>query len=121
MKIEIVEGLSKKMKGDNAYVKDAIAGKTRILGKKAEKTIVMTPEIFAKVFSPQRVKMILRIEKNRIKNIYQLAKILGRKYEAVHRDIKLLEGFGIIKLKKKDREVKPFIEEKIRLPEFLAA
>ena len=45
MKIEIVEGLSKKMKGDNAYVKDAIAGKTRILGKKAEKSqliLIMT-------------------------------------------------------------------------------
>jgi len=92
MKIEIVENLKDKMKEDN------------------RKTIILTPESFAKIFSPARIKLMLRIKNNNIKNIYQLAKELNRKYEAVYRDIKLLEGFGILQLKTKDNKKIPSIE-----------
>lgn len=121
MKIEIVENLEKRWKNDNEYVMNVLKGKSAISRKKAEKTIIMTPKIFAKVFSPERMKLILRIEKNKIKNIYQLAKELKRKYEAVHRDIRLLQGFGIIKLREKDKKMLPFIEEPVKLPVFSAA
>lgn len=43
-------------------------------------------------------------------NIYQLSKKLGRKYEAVYRDIKLLEGFGLIKINSKDNKKIPVCE-----------
>ena len=118
MKIEIVENIKEKMKEDNKYVKGVIKGKIKADKKKAEKTIVITPEVFAKIFSPARMKLILKIKRNNIMNIYQLAKDLNRKYEAVYRDIKLLEGFGIIKLKSKDRERIPFMDESIRITEF---
>lgn len=118
MKIEIVEDVKEKMKMDNRYVKEVIKG--RIIDKKrAEKTIIMTPKVFAKIFSPERIRLMLKIKRNNIMNIYQLAKELDRKYEAVHRDIKLLEGFGIIKLKEKDREKIPFMEGPIK-PELVA-
>ena len=119
MKIKIVENIKTKMKLDNKYIKGAVDGKIKI--KKAEKTIIMTPEIFSKIFSPERVKLILKIECNNIRNIYQLAKELHRKYEAVYRDIRFLEGFGIIKIKDKDKKKIPFIHETIKLPEFVAA
>ena len=80
----------------------------------------MTPEVFAKIFSPERIKLMLKIKRNNIKNIYQLAKELERKYEAVYRDIKLLEGFGIIKLKEKDKKKIPFMDEAITIPQFAA-
>ncbi|MFC1698306.1 hypothetical protein ACFL1H_08275, partial [Nanoarchaeota archaeon] len=92
-----------------------IKGKTKI--KNVEKTIIMTPEIFSKIFSPQRLKLILKM-KNNIKNIYQLAKEMNRKYEAVYRDIKLLEGFGIINIKDKERQKIPYIDESINIPAF---
>ena len=63
---------------------------------------------------------MLKIKRNNIRNIYQLAKELDRKYEAVHRDIKLLEGFGIIQLKDKDRGKVPFMKEPITIPSFAA-
>lgn len=119
MKIEIVENIKERMKMDNKYVSDVIKGKAKIDKKRAEKTIIMTPKIFAKVFSPERIKLMLKIKRNNIMNIYQLAKELDRKYEAVHRDIKLLEGFGIIKLKEKDRKKIPFMEGPIK-PELVA-
>ncbi|MDO8740402.1 MAG: HTH domain-containing protein [Candidatus Woesearchaeota archaeon] len=119
MKIEIVENIREKMKIDNKYVGNILKGK-KIDGKRAEKTIVITPEIFSKIFSPERIKLMLKIKRNNIKNIYQLAKQLNRKYEAVYRDIKLLEGLGIIKLKDKDRKKIPLMDEPITIPELAA-
>lgn len=119
MKIEIVENIKERMNRDNVYVKDVINGKIKIDKKRAEKTIIMTPDIFAKIFSPQRIRLMMKIKRNNLRNIYQLAKDLDRKYEAVYRDIKLLEGFGIIKLKEKDRGRIPFIDGPIR-PELIA-
>ena len=120
MKIEIVEDIKEKMKMDNKYAKDVIGGKVKLDRKKAEKTIIVTPEVFAKIFSPERIKLMLKIKRNSISNIYQLAKELHRKYEAVYRDIKLLEGFGIIKIKDKDNKKVPFMDEPLTIPELAA-
>ena len=120
MKIEIVEDLKEKMKNDNKYVKEVISGKTKADRKRAEKTIIVTPETFAKIFSPERLKLMLKIKRNSISSIYQLAKELHRKYEAVYRDIKLLEGFGIIKLRDKNKKKIPFMDEPLTIPELAA-
>jgi predicted transcriptional regulator len=117
MKIEIVEHIQRRMNEDNRYVKEVLQGKKRVRARR-EKTIIMTPETFSKIFSPQRIKLMLRIRKNNIKNIYQLAQVLNRKYEAVHRDIKLLEGFGIIKIKEKKNQRIPFMDESRQQFEF---
>lgn len=120
VKIEIVPDIKEKMNESWDYVDKVLKGKVKIDTKRAEKTIIITPEIFAKIFSPERIKLILKIKRNKLTNIYQLAKSLNRKYEAVFRDIKLLEGFGIIKLKEKDRKKIPYIDEPIRIPELIA-
>lgn len=120
MKIEIVEDLKERMKKDNKYAKDVIQGKIKADKEKSEKTIIVTPETFAKIFSPERIKLMLKIKRSNISNIYQLAKELHRKYEAVHRDIKLLEGFGIIKLKDKNKKKIPFMDEPLTIPELAA-
>ena len=120
MKIEIVEDVKEKMKMDNRYVHDVIKGKVKIDPKRAEKTIIMTPEVFSKIFSPQKIKLMLKVKRNNVQNIYQLAKELNRKYESVYRDIKFLEGFDIIKLKDKDKKKIPFMDEPITIPELAA-
>ena len=116
MKIEIVEDLKTKMNEDNKYIKKVIKGK-KVDRDKVEKSIVVTPELFTKIFSPQRIKLMLKIRGNNIGSIYQLAKELDRKYEAVYRDIKLLEGIGIVKLKEKDNSKIPFMES-MTIPAF---
>ena len=87
-KIKIVGSVSKSDK--------EISQKVKTL-KKPESEIVMTPETFSKVFSPERIKLLQRIYRNNIKNIYQLAKELDKPYEVVFRNIKYLEGIGLIK------------------------
>ena len=120
MNIEIVEDIKEKLNVDNKYVRDVINGKINVDRKKAEKTIVMTPEVFAKIFSPEKMKLMLKIKQNNIKNIYQLSKELDRKYEAVYRDIRFLEGLGIIKVREKDSKMIPFMDEAIKIPQLAA-
>ncbi len=118
VKIEIVRDLGEKMREDNEYVEAVLRGKKRIL--KTERTIVTTPEIFSKIFSPERMKLLLEVRNSDSKNIYQLAKALGRSYAAVHRDITLLEGFGIVKLKTFNKKRYPHMEA-IQIPVFAKA
>jgi predicted transcriptional regulator len=79
--------------------------------KAAEKGIVLTPETFSKVFSPERIKLLKRIYKNNVKNIYQLAKELNKPYEVVFRNIKYLEGLGLIEIKDVDNTKIPHISQ----------
>lgn len=117
-RIEVVQDLNKKMEEDNKYIEDILKNKKKI--KKTEKTIIITPEIFSKIFSPQRINLMLEIKKLRSSNIYQIAKKLGRSYEAVYRDIKLLEGFDIIKIKIENKKSYPYMEP-LQIPVFAKA
>jgi len=74
---------------------------------KAETGIVMTPETFHKVFSPERIKLLQRIYRNNVKSIYGLAKELDKPYEVVFRNLKYLEGIGLIRIHKKDNRSIP--------------
>ena len=115
VRITIVEDMEKYTKETNKYVEDVLADKVPIDKERAKYTIVVTPEGFARLFSPERVRLMTRIRNNKITNIYQLAKELGRKYEAVHRDIKELESYKIIKVKTKDNKKIPCLDENITL------
>jgi len=108
-------------KESDKYVEEVISGKKKIDPERAKKTLIMTPHIFAKVFSPERIRLILYVKKNKENNIYKLAKELGRPYEGVHRDIKYLEGIGIIKIKTKDKKKIPTFSGPIEFPDFAVA
>ncbi len=86
--------------------------------EKAEMGLVMTPETFNKVFSPERIKLLQRIYKNNIKSIYQLAKELDKPYEVVFRNIQYLEGIGIIEIEKKDNKDVPHLVSKLLIDMF---
>ena len=104
MKIEIVDDVKKRMKEDNKYVRGVLSG--RVKARKAVKTLLVTPEIFAQIFSAERIRLMKKVKEKRM-NIYQLAKKLSRKYEAVHRDVKLLEGYGLIKVSRSEGKSYP--------------
>tara|TARA_Y100000310_G_scaffold262495_1_gene272198 strand:- start:364 stop:729 length:366 start_codon:yes stop_codon:yes gene_type:complete len=118
VKIEIVTDTKERMNESWNYVDNVLKGKIKLDQKKVEKTIIVTPEIFTKIFSPERIKLILKIRKNNLRNIYQLAKEVNRRYEAVYRDIKLLKGFGIIEIKEEDKKKIPIMEKPIKVPMF---
>lgn len=115
VKIEIVPDMKKHREEENKYIEAVISGE--IKPKRAVQTIVFTPETFASTFSPERIRLMLALRKWK-GNIYQLAKVLGRPYEAVHRDIAYLEGSGFIKIKSIGRKRFPRLAGPIRIPAF---
>jgi predicted transcriptional regulator len=114
IKIEIVQDIKKSINAGWSRADKILRGE--IAAEKSGKTIFLTPETFARVFSTERIKIMLMIRKKSL-NIYQLAKELNRKYEAVYRDIKLLEGFGMIALEDKGREKIPVMHA-VSIPQF---
>ncbi len=109
--IKIVESISRYNQEMNEKLKKGIL-------TKPETGLVMTPEIFNKVFSPERIKLLQRIYRNNVKNIYQLAKELGKPYEVVFRNIKYLEGIGLIKIVEKDNKNIPHLANKFSIDLF---
>lgn len=80
--------------------------------------MIMTPETFNKVFSPERIKLLKKIYRNNVKNIYQLAKELDKPYEVVFRNIKYLEGIGLIRIMEKGNKKIPNISCRLSIDMF---
>lgn len=109
--IKIVESISKYNKEINRKIQAGLLDKP-------EEGLVMTPETFNKVFSPERIKLLQRIYRNKIKSIYQLAKDINKPYEVVFRNIKYLEGLGLLEVKKKENKNIPHISCKLSIEMF---
>lgn len=82
---------------------------------KREHIIFMSPEMFYKIFSPERIKLLMFLSKGKAESISDLARKLGRKFEAVHRDLRYLKGFGLVKLKEEDTGRVPYVGESIEV------
>jgi len=100
MKIKIVESMKR-------YEKELDERIVRGKLDRPETGLVMTPETFSKVFSPERIKLLQRVRKNDIHSIYELAKELDKPYEVVFRNIKYLAGIGLLKVVEKDNRKIP--------------
>jgi len=81
-----------------------------------KKTIILTPELFAKIFSPKRLNLLMTLAKKEEYNITELAKKLERKFEVVYRDLKLFEHFGLVKLIRENKSIIPELIGQIKLP-----
>jgi predicted transcriptional regulator len=82
----------------------------------ARTTILLTPEHFQTVFSPERLRIILILKEGPVTSISTLAQRLQRSFEAVHRDIKTLASYGLVTLRKVDRRVIPTLAGRITVP-----
>jgi predicted transcriptional regulator len=71
---------------------------------------IMTSDTFAKIFSPERIRLLQRIRHNHIKNIYQLAKEMKKPYEVVFRNIKYLQGAGFVTVKRVNNKQIPRVK-----------
>jgi len=111
IEIKIVQNAEERRKEIKKFSERAIAG--RIENKH---TLVLTSDLFAKIFSPKRIDLLMTLAKKESHNVTELAKKLGRKFEVVYRDLKLFEHFGLVKLVKEDKFIIPELIGHIRLP-----
>lgn len=74
--------------------------KKEILERKEgeERHVIYLPDarIFSKIFSPRRIELLRAIRENPELGISELAELLGRKQEAVSRDISFLRAWGVV-------------------------
>ena len=111
LEIKIVNSLKK-------YNEDLLRSIENDTIKRPVRRIVMTPEVFSKIFSPERIKLLQAIHQNNIMNIYQLAKNLNKPYEVVFRNIKYLEGIGVVKIINKNNKKIPHVSGKLSIDFF---
>jgi len=69
----------------------------------------------AKIFSPERMRLMLAIRDHQPESVYELAKLLDRAPANVLRDVHELKDLGILELKKSRREGR---KQEILRPEF---
>jgi len=79
-------------------------------------TVILTTDLFAKIFSPRRLELLMTVAERPAGSVSELARSLKRKFEVVYRDLKLFEQFGFIKLTKAKRAVMMELIGEIRLP-----
>jgi predicted transcriptional regulator len=86
----------------------------KISGKKAEDFDFSGINDLRQLLSNERAKVLFVLKNQKPESIYKLAKIVGRDFKAVLKDLKLLEKFGFVKLtplhKGKRKIVKPEVE-----------
>jgi hypothetical protein len=84
-------------------------------------SILITPELFPKIFSHKRIELLMELKRTRVKNISELAERLQRPFEVVHRDLKFLAAHGLVRLKKRQQSVVPTLAGEIRMSMAAAA
>lgn len=73
----------------------------------------LSKEELTQLFTKRRIELIEAIKKREPSTMSELAKLLERELSAIERDLKILEGLGLVRLEKKGREVTPVIEKEI--------
>lgn len=71
--------------------------------KPQQKTLYFTPKTFYSAFTPERIRLIQLLREHKNLNISEVAKMIKRPFESTHRDIKFLEGLGLIQIKKMNK------------------
>jgi len=59
--------------------------------------------ILRSILSNEKARILHAIKSQKPDSVYGLAKLLGRDFKAVSRDVKLLEHFGIIRLEREKK------------------
>jgi len=107
MEIWIVDDVNKQMNMNTKGIIDGTLPPGRY--------IYMEPETFSKIFTPQKIRIILKLMKGDVESLSDLARKLGRKFEAVHRDVKDLEGRDLIKVVRKQNKCIPMLNGPISM------
>ncbi|MBU1198686.1 MAG: ArsR family transcriptional regulator [Nanoarchaeota archaeon] len=74
--------------------------------------IIIDPDVLIQIFTKKRIELIKYINKYKPKSVQELANLTHRKKQAVDRDLKMLEGLGLLTMNKNGRKATPSTEEK---------
>ena len=78
-----------------ASMKKAIAGESQVF---ADVIFFESLDLVDSFINPMKAKIIRSIQKHSPESIYELAKILGKDQGYIQKEVKFLEGLGILKI-----------------------
>ena len=97
---------------------------TKMLGKLIDMAIKypeLTPDrvlivdvkkkVFEKIITPSRLELVKTIKDREPESVGELAKMVKRPVEAVSRDLKILESYGVLELIQTGKTKKPKVEK----------
>lgn len=73
--------------------------------------ISLTEEGHRSILTPERIKLLLTIKHKRPKNVGELAEMVGRRKDAVSRDLNILKNYGFLELIQHGKEKRPIVEK----------
>lgn len=94
-----------------AYLKDDFKHPKKTPGKVL--LLSLSKEELPKLFTKKRLELVELIKRRSGATMSQIAKITKRELSAVERDLKILEGLGIVTLNKTGRDVRPSIDKEV--------
>jgi len=78
---------------------------------------VLTDHELHRVFTRERLRILRTLRDGAFESVTELSEKLGRDKAAVDRDLKLLEEYGLVRMEKQGRRVRPTIgKEGVYLP-----
>lgn len=77
--------------------------------------ISLTEEEKNRILTPERLRLIRTIKSKNPKSVSELAKSVGRRTDAVSRDLKTLEFYGFLELIQSGKQKIPKIEKEVLL------
>ena len=114
VKIKIISDVEEELETNKERIKRIFKGEA--IKEEGGRILIMTPEKFASVFSPKRLRLLRILKKTKIHSVQELATLLNRPYEAVYRDIKYLEGLNLIETKIEHNNRVPSVIGEINIP-----
>jgi len=75
----------------------------------------MTLETFSKTFTPERIRLLKYLHAHEVGSISDLARRLKRKFEAIHRDLRHLEKYKVVRVESGNKVRIPKIADKIEV------
>jgi predicted transcriptional regulator len=114
VKIKLISDVTEELAKNRDRIRKIFAGE--VVHKDKGKILVMTPEKFASVFSPQRLRLLRLLRKTKVRSIQELAGLLDSPYESVHRNVRYLEGLGLVETNIKNNLRVPSVPENINVP-----
>jgi predicted transcriptional regulator len=110
-----MDKMKQKWKVMKSFVDDVIEEPEKYPERLA--VFVLTDEELCKIFTKERLKILRTIKEKSPSSVKKLADIIKRDIAAVYRDLKLLQEYGLVKMKREGQRVRPVIDkEGIFLP-----
>lgn len=99
MKVEILSEADE-IKQTARTIRAAAAGRA---GSAENRLVFRNVEDLRKFLTPERIRILRLIRRERPKSVYELAKLAGRDRKSVTTDLSVLEGMGLVEVEKARR------------------